>query len=101
MDLVDDPSSSYYSAVFEIPGINKDSISLGIRAGKLFISGRRHAPYLKPTKLDTAIPNATQSGPDEPAAGVAQRALRIPVRELRYGNFERHVDIPAGIKVNT
>jgi len=98
MDLVDDPSSSHYSAVFEIPGINKDSISLGIRAGKLFVVGRRHAPYLKPAKLEAATPNATQSDPDILALEAMQRTLRIPVRELRYGNFQRHVDIPAGIK---
>ncbi|KAF5325057.1 hypothetical protein D9619_009626 [Psilocybe cf. subviscida] len=98
MDLVDDPSSSYYSAVFEIPGINKDSISLGIRSGKLFITGRRHAPYFKPARLEAATPNATQSDLDRPASDATQRALRLPVRELRYGNFERSVDIPAGIK---
>ena len=39
MDIVDDPSSSTLSAIFEIPGVKMNGLSLQINDGNLIIHG--------------------------------------------------------------
>lgn len=91
MDLIDDPVESIITAVFEIPGIKTNDISLHISDGYLVVSGERRATY-----------NITQPevSPQETAEdGTQAPKLIIPIQELRFGTFRRAVRIPDGLKV--
>ncbi|KAI0050279.1 HSP20-like chaperone, partial [Auriscalpium vulgare] len=80
MEICDEPDSHLVTAVFELPGLRKEEIGVHLtKEGRLTISGDRRAPPL--------LNNADPSLP------------RYPVRELKYGKFERTVDIPAGLEV--
>ena len=88
MDILDDPSSPRVEAVFELPGVRRDQISVSISQGIVHVRGRR---------LRTLHPGTTGNGPcDSPNARV-----RYPVQEMRYGEFGRGVKLPAGIEVRT
>ncbi|PPQ69040.1 hypothetical protein CVT26_003749 [Gymnopilus dilepis] len=72
VDLVDDPSSDNITAVFELPGIPDNEISLQIREGQLVVSGERKAPHS------------------------LNRMIRYPIQNLRYGRFSRSIGVPEG-----
>ncbi|KAF9450026.1 hypothetical protein P691DRAFT_622074, partial [Macrolepiota fuliginosa MF-IS2] len=82
MDLVDDPSCPSVIAVFELPGVKNENITLQIKDRRLVNAPQVHSNSTKPS---TRTPNA---GPS-----TAQ-----PIRELRYGPFYRTITIPDGIK---
>lgn len=103
MDLVDDPSSSKLTAVFEIPGIQTNEISLQIREGQLVIMGERKSPHFSAARFD-ALPQNPVSVANSMASGemdtddVSARRVRLPVQELRFGTFSRSIRIPGGIQ---
>lgn len=81
MEICDEPDSQVMTAVFELPGLRKEEIGVHLtREGRLTISGERRAPPL--------LNNADASLP------------RYPIRELKYGRFERSVTVPAGLEVS-
>jgi HSP20 family molecular chaperone IbpA len=90
MDFIDDPSESILTAVFEIPGIKTNDISLHISDGHLVVSGERRPTY-----------NTTQQPQNTAENGIQAPRLTIPIRELRFGNFRRAVRIPEGLKQRT
>ena len=76
-------------AIFEVPGVRGDSIRVSVRGGQLVVYGTRRPTY--------------------PIAGSfvqGMHAMNIdlqsapPVREIRYGPFQRFVKLPDGVKVN-
>ena len=93
MDFVDDPAESSFTAVFEIPGIKTNDISLHISDGHLVVSGERRPSY-NTTRQSEAPPQDTAEN------GVEPPKLTIPIQELRYGSFRRAVRIPDGLKVS-
>ncbi|KDR74951.1 hypothetical protein GALMADRAFT_249897 [Galerina marginata CBS 339.88] len=100
MDLIDDPSSSKVAAIFEIPGIKTNDISLQIREGQLVILGERkspHAPRLDPLPHNPVLAaNAVASG--EMETDTPSRGVSVPIQELRFGTFHRSIRIPDGIQ---
>jgi HSP20 family molecular chaperone IbpA len=104
MDLVDDPSSSNLSAVFEIPGVKLNGLSLQINNGSLVVRGERRPPYNITTSLRAAGPHApidSASG-NASATGFSQndnQSPSFPVQELYFGDFYRSIPLPVGIKV--
>lgn len=91
MDLIDDPVESIVTAVFEIPGIKTNDISLHISDGYLVVSGERRATY--------NINQPEVSSQDTAEDGTQAPKLIIPIQELRFGTFRRAVRIPEGLKV--
>ena len=94
MDLVDDPSSSALSAVFEIPGVKLNGISLQINDGNLVVRGERRPPYI--------ITNSRQAVGSDSAVCIPQsdnQSSRFPVQELYFGYFYRSIPLPVGIQV--
>ncbi|THH20463.1 hypothetical protein EW146_g912 [Bondarzewia mesenterica] len=80
MEICDAPDSPVITAVFELPGLRKDEIGVHITPmGRLTISGERRRPPL--------LNNESEGLP------------RYPVRELKYGRFERTVEVPPGLEV--
>jgi HSP20 family molecular chaperone IbpA len=90
MDLIDDPAESILTAVFEIPGIKTNDISLHILDGHLVVLGERRPMY-------NAMQQTEASSQDTENRAQAPK-LNIPVQELRYGTFRRAILIPEGIK---
>ena len=76
VDIVDDPSSDSITAIFELPGIPNNEISLQIREGQLVVSGERKAPHS------------------------LNRMIRYPIQNLRYGRFSRSIGVPEGTQVS-
>jgi len=103
MDLVDDPSSSSLSAVFEIPGVKLNGLSLQINDGNLVVRGERRPPYNITHPRQAVAPNTSiDSAGNTSAAGISQndnQSPRFPVQELYFGDFYRTIPLPVGIKV--
>ncbi|KAF8153243.1 hypothetical protein B0H34DRAFT_633594, partial [Crassisporium funariophilum] len=100
MDLVDDPSSSTLVAVFEIPGISRNDISLNIRDGHLVIVGQRRSPH---AMQSDGLPQNPVAAADSMASGetghdVPPAPVLFPIQELRFGTFHRAIHVPHGIK---
>ena len=94
MDFIDDPDESIITAVFEVPGIKTNDISLHISEGHLVLSGKRRAVY--------NITQQSEALPQDTSGNVIQASnLSIPIQELRYGSFRRAIKIPEGVKVRT
>jgi HSP20 family protein len=74
MDLHEDSEKNLVSAIFELPGINKDSVHLEIRDGHLTVSAE------------------TKSSMEYEKNGYA-------VRERQYGKLARTLRLPKGVKV--
>ena len=74
MDLCEDPDSQTVTACLELPGIKPGEVEIQLHDDKLTVSGKRSAP---------------------PLSG----SVRYPVQELKYGSFQRSIDLPVGIQV--
>ncbi|PPQ96066.1 hypothetical protein CVT26_004698 [Gymnopilus dilepis] len=98
MDLVDDPSSSKFTAIFELPGIQTSQISLQIREGQLVIAGERKAPPSMNTSRNALTAQAVASNEMDTDENQTSRNIQYPIQELRYGSFFRSLRIPAGIQ---
>jgi len=102
MDLVDDPSSSNLSAVIEIPGVQLSGLSLQIRDGTLVLRGERRPPYnftaIQGGSSHTPIDDASSQSTSE-IAHTENQIPKFPVKELYFGDFQRSIPLPTGIKV--
>lgn len=76
MDLHEDARQNTVTAAFELPGLNKDNVSIDVHNGVLTISGE------------------SKFSNDRDENGYA-------VRERRYGKFSRAIPLPQGIKVSS
>jgi len=86
VDILDDPSSSRMVAIFELPGVRRDQISVSISQGIVHVRGRRLRP------------GTTGNGPRANCVDSPSARVRYPVQEMRYGEFGRGVKLPAGIE---
>jgi len=75
MDLCEDMDSQTITACLELPGIKPADVEIQLHDDKLIVSGKRSAPQL-------SGPSATYS-----------------VQELKYGAFQRSINLPVGIQV--
>ena len=75
MDLCEDPDSQTVTACLELPGIKPTDVEIQLHDDKLMVSGKRSAP--------------PPSGP----------GARYPIQELKYGAFQRSINLPTGIQV--
>ena len=75
MDLCEDPDSQTVTACLELPGIKPTDVEIQLHDDKLTVSGKRPAPPL-------SAPGAI-----------------YPVQELKYGAFQRSINLPMGIQV--
>ncbi|KAG6823677.1 hypothetical protein H0H93_003246 [Arthromyces matolae] len=73
MDLHEDTDKNTVTATFELPGMNKEDVSIDVHDGRLTISGE------------------TKSSTEHNENGYA-------VRERKYGKFSRTLRLPAGTK---
>ncbi|KAI0317989.1 hypothetical protein OF83DRAFT_76428 [Amylostereum chailletii] len=80
MQIYDSPHASTVTALFELPGMQNNEINVSVgRDGRLTVTGERRPPPLF----------------EDPEVGRS----RYPVSEIKYGKFERTVNIPPGIEV--
>ncbi|KAJ3503885.1 hypothetical protein NLJ89_g8233 [Agrocybe chaxingu] len=102
MDLIDDPRSPNFSAIFEIPGLRNSDISVQIQEGHLIVCGERRPPYLQTILSQPSPPDSEAVSKDASehmeVDSPASQAVRVPVQELRFGTFQRNIPIPKGIK---
>lgn len=95
MELWDDGESPIVSAVFELPGLRPDDVSVDVVAGRLIVSGERRQPASPPTQ--TVDPSARSEESKARQTGCSS----VPqVRELKYGFFRRVVAVPVGCTVS-
>ena len=80
-------------AIFELPGVRRDQISISISQGIIHVRGRR----VHTLQHGIAGNGPRANGVDSPSAG--STSVRYPVQEMRYGYFGRGVKLPAGIEV--
>lgn len=77
MDLREDLDSQTITACLELPGIKPADVEIQLHDDKLIVSGKRSAPQM-------SGPSATYS-----------------VQELKYGSFQRSINLPTGIQVGS
>jgi HSP20 family protein len=80
VEICDQPQSRFVTATFELPGLKKEEIGVHLtHDGRLTISGyRRPPPFLTNTDPTFVV---------------------YPVKEIKYGRFERTINVPAGLEV--
>ena len=80
VEICDQPQSPFVTATFELPGLKKEEIGVHLTCdGRLTISGnRRPPPFLANTDHTFVV---------------------YPMKELKYGRFERTINVPAGLEV--
>lgn len=121
MDLVDDPSSSNIMAIFELPGVKNENITLQIKDRRLVVVGSRVDPFTEalaaakahseqtsattnPSRNITNVTSQTTTGSARTGSGgpitasPSTPAMNKSIRELRYGSFFRTIPVPEGIK---
>lgn len=80
LEICDEPQSRFVTATFELPGLKKEEIGVHLtNDGRLTISGDRRPPPL--------------------LANTDSTLAMYPVKELKYGRFERTINVPAGLQV--
>ncbi|KAI0364203.1 hypothetical protein BV20DRAFT_874824 [Pilatotrama ljubarskyi] len=84
MDLCDDPDNRLVTAIFELPGMKADQLSVHIENRHLIVEGQRMGPHLHARHQSVA-----PSEPTPPAL--------YPVQEIKYGKFRREVKLPEGV----
>jgi HSP20 family protein len=75
MDLHENPQTNTVTATFELPGINKEDVNIGVRRGRLTVSAE--------SRLSTQ---------HQPPNGYV-------TRERRFGKMVRTLQLPQGAKV--
>ncbi|KAF9476035.1 hypothetical protein BDN70DRAFT_935378 [Pholiota conissans] len=104
MDVINDPSSSKYLGIFELPGIKSSEISLQLREGHLIVCGKRNRPTLESLRQELVAEQSTKMEDQEvklPVNATSPDRLlygQTPIQELRYGVFHRAIRIPDGIR---
>lgn len=117
MDLVDDPSSPNIIAIFELPGVKNENITLQIKDRRLVVAGNRADPFAEALataasassnpQAQTSQSNNVDQNPHVESKSTtsaigplsAGSSSNTSVRELRYGSFFRSIAVPEGIKV--
>ncbi|KAK2460784.1 hypothetical protein APHAL10511_007254 [Amanita phalloides] len=106
MDIVDDPNSARMAAIFELPGVRHDQVSVTVRHGVMRVCGRRVPRKLQElcgnTTPDTGESNSPNTGSAigsiQAGTSLSLDSNRYPVQELRYGYFKRELKLPNGTK---
>ncbi|KAI0037084.1 hypothetical protein K488DRAFT_81577 [Vararia minispora EC-137] len=81
MQIYSPPTATYVTALFELPGMKNSDITVNVtRDGKLTVCGERKAPSI--------------------LADPEHRDIHFPVQEIKYGRFERSLNIPPGVEVS-
>lgn len=76
MDLHENADQNSVTAMFELPGMKKEDVSIDVHNGRLTVSGE--------TKMSS----------DREESGYA-------IRERKYGKFSRTLQLPQGVKVSS
>lgn len=94
VDIVDDSSSSRVEATFELPGVRNDEVTVNLHKGKLHVHGERHPRSPQPLRgtSDQLAPNHMDVDP-------SLHRITLPVQELKYGKFQRTLDVPSSLQV--
>jgi HSP20 family protein len=78
MQVCDDPQSTRISAILELPGLQKDDLTIDRQGDRLIVSGERQSPV-----------------PDDSAA-----TTKYPVQEFKYGKYRRVINLSPGTQVS-
>jgi HSP20 family protein len=70
----------------ELAGVDPDSVEVSLEPGELLISGEREAPE--------------PPAPGQSAGRLARQAIRVLAMEIRYGRFERAIELPDDLVLN-
>jgi len=80
MQMCDDPQSTRLSATLELPGIQREDLTIDRQGDRLVISGERRSPV-----------------PDDSALA----ASKYPVQEFKYGRYRRVINLSPGTQAST
>ncbi|OCH92764.1 hypothetical protein OBBRIDRAFT_410673 [Obba rivulosa] len=103
MDLYDEPEDPLITAVLELPGVHTNDLRLHIENNFLLIEGRRHSPD---AVGDDSMPQDAEENSSDSAARTQLRlggstiSRNAKVRELRYGQFRRVIELPTGVQAS-
>lgn len=93
MELWDDQGSPTVTAVFEVPGLRPEEVTVEVVDGSLVVSGER-----RPRRFEGSA--ASSDSPEETNSLSSGRTNAQQVRELKYGIFRRAVVLPSGCIVS-
>ncbi|EMD37087.1 hypothetical protein CERSUDRAFT_114986 [Gelatoporia subvermispora B] len=106
MDLYDDPEDPYITAVLELPGVHTEDLRLRIENHFLLIEGHRRGPGValnataQPTGSSEDTGDAASADRSELALGSSTVQRNAKVRELRFGQFRRAIELPHGMEAS-
>jgi len=80
LQVSDDPQSTRISATLELPGLQKEDLSIDREGDRLIVSGERRSPV-----------------PEDSALAAA----RYPIQEFKYGKYRRVINLSPGTQAST
>lgn len=103
---MDDSNSSRVVATFELPGVKNDEVTMHLHDGKLHIQGERFPRAVLQTPGHEGASSMLSSGnsnedASDPMVVDTPRRVTHPTQELKYGKFQRALDVPSGLRVST
>ncbi|KAJ3981599.1 HSP20-like chaperone [Lentinula detonsa] len=95
-DLFDNPPANLVTAMFELPGVKRSEVALNLREGVLVVAGERFRPekYMSLSSFPRFPPVSTKA--EASAGNELELKSRYVLEELRYGTFERRIQLPEG-----
>lgn len=112
MDLCDDQNLPRIFAAIELPGVERESLTLQIVNDKLCVEGQRATPLKQilsgypPANVSTLY--RSPSRPQHPSISITNenghniednQTPRYTTRELAFGKFKREIQLPQGTTV--
>jgi len=80
LQMCDDPQSTRVSATLELPGLQREDLTIERQGDRLIVSGERRSPI-----------------PDDSTLAAA----KFPIQEFKYGKYRRVIDLPPGTQAST
>ena len=77
--MCDDPQSTRVSATLELPGLQREDLTIDRQGDRLIVSGERRTPI-----------------PDDSTLAAA----KYPVQEFKYGKYRRVINLSPGTQVS-
>ena len=106
MDLYDDETLPYVTAMLELPGVVREDISVVVRDGKLLVAGQRRSPLasrLRAINTQDASNTGNTSGATPATSNTdtehGLNPAKYSYRELKFGKFHRAIEIPPSTDV--
>jgi len=102
--MCDDESLPRIAAMFELPGVKRESIRVHVQDNSLVVEGERPAPLASHLAYaatgqnnNDEVNSYTNSSNARSTGQLTSSSSKYKVRELKFGKFRRVIPLPKGV----